>query len=494
MRSFTQLTMHCCLSRRHILLVILSLLLFSASCSNGCNGTAVPGRKLIIPSSKASSSPETSNTTKAMPATTSDLVVYLDISAPMKGYVHHDQSIFSRTLRTLREFSATLSSPVKVHLRKVSAGVGELQSDAEINNAARSKAIYTGDQSNLVGAIGYFNQSLLPTSGKDQAAITPPRFHILVTDGVQYSRQASADGSCSTGSDAFCVRKKILELLDQGWAGAVIGIRSQFGPQFFSEQAGRYVGFTTDGEPVEKHRPFYLFIFSPDHVALDNFVITLKETLRRDVGEKDLLLRELPLTGNYSEGPMSFDPATDFQTPDKTRLRVAKIPGDDPNDPLLVSLRLREESAMTEAPFTLNFSVAWSSHGKDCGGTQELASVLDWQLEPTYPPKEEAGKRYPEIDRKIVVESGGNDELKLSAVARWPRAAGTPGWRGYRLAARIKPNSELGWIRAWSTDNDRISESGSRTLDLKTTLLGLWRNTVLENKPIAEAYIRIGPQ
>lgn len=492
MQSVTQLFTNCyCLSRRHVLLVFLSLLVFSASCSSSCNGTAVPGRKQIIPSPKASDSPEASRTT---PVTTNDLVVYLDISEPMKGYVHHDQSVFNRTLRTLREFSTTLSPPVKVHLRKVSAGVGELQSDIEINRAAHSKAIYTGDQSNLVGAIGYFNQNLIPASGKDQVSITPPRFHILVTDGVQYSSQASADGSCSSGSDAFCMRKKILDLLNQGWAGAVIGIRSQFGQTFFSEQAKRYVDFTTDGRPVEEHRPFYLFVFSPDHAALDNFVITLKEALRRDVNEKDLLLRELPLTGNYSEGAINFDPASGFQTPDKAKLRVSKIPGDSPNDPLLISLRLKEVSAATEAPFTLNLSIPWSSHGKDCGGTQELASVLDWQLEQTYPAKEETGKRYPEIDRKIVVEYGGNDQLKLSAVARWPKAAGTPGWRGYRLAARLKPNSELNWIRAWSTDNDRISEAGTRTLDLKTTLLGLWRNPVLEKQPIAEFYLRIGPQ
>lgn len=487
MQSVTKFITNCCsLSRRHTLLVFLSLLVFSAS----CNGTAGPGRKQVIPSPKASDSTEASRTT---PATTNDLVVYLDISAPMKGYVHHGQSVFSRTLRTLREFSTTLSPPVKVHLRKVSAGVGELQSDIEINNAAHSKAIYTGDQSNLVGAIGYFNQNLIPASGKDQVAITPPRFHILVTDGVQYSSKASADGSCSYGSDAFCMRKKILDLLNQGWAGAVIGIRSQFGQKFFSEQAKRYVDFTTDGRPVEEHRPFYLFVFSPDHAALDNFVITLKEALRRDVGEKDLLLRELPLTGNYSEGAINFEPAKDFQTQDKTKLRIAKMPSESTNDPLFISLRLEETSAATQAEFILTLSVPWSSHGTDCGGSQELASVLDWQLEQTYPTKEETGKRYPEIDRKIVAELGGNDQLKLKATARWPKAAGTPGWRGYRLAARLKPNSELGWIRAWSTDDDRFSDAGSKTLGLKTTLLGLWRNPILEKQPIAEFYLRIGP-
>lgn len=470
-------------------------LLLASSCSSACNGPTIPGRKQIIPSTASNSNSQASeNNGSKTPVTTNDLVVYLDISAPMKGYVRHEQSVFSRTLRTLREFSTTLSPPVKVHLRKVSAGVGELQSDVEINNAARSKEIYTGGQSDLVRAIGYFNQNLFPVPNKDQAAITPPRFHILVTDGVQFARHASADGSCASGSDAFCMRRKILELLDQGWAGAIIGIRSQFAPQFYSEQAKRYVNFTTDGRPVEEHRPFYLFVFSPDHAAFDNFVITLKESLRRDVGEKDLLLRELPLTGNYTEGPMNFDPQSDFQTQDKAKLRVTKVAGEAPNDPLLISLRLKEEAAVTEVPFTLNLSVNWSSHGKDCGGTQELANALDWvQPEKVYPAKEVTGTRYPELYLKEVTPAE-KDGLKFSFVAKWPRAAGTPGWRGYRLAARIKPNTELNWIRAWSTDNDRIPDSGSKTLDLKTTLLGVWRNSVLEKQPIAEAYLRIGPQ
>jgi hypothetical protein len=474
--------------------LLLGPLVFSNVCLSGCNGTVAPGRKQIGAVYSAHNGP------KEQSATTNDLVVYLDTSKPMKGYVTSDgQSVFSQTLRTLREFSTTLSPQVKVHLRKVDSTVGDLQSDSALNDAASGKTIYTGDESNLVGAISYFNQNLFPSSAPSPktgaSVITPPRFHILVTDGVQYSRNASPDGSCSSDSDAFCVRKKILELLNQGWTGAVIGLRSQFSPQFYSEQAHRYVDFKTDGRPIEQHRPFYLFIFSPDRAALDNFVVTLKESLRKDASEKHLFLRELPLTANYSDGPMKFEQWSVSKPDDKGKLRVIKINGDSPDDPLLVSVRFTEETYATEAPFTFDLSVNWSSHGKDCGGTQELANVLDWKLEQTYPAKEKdvKGNRYPEI-QLTKVEPQENGALRFSALAKWPKTAGTANWRAYHLVARIKPNSVLNWIRDWSTDNDKTTEAGSKTLDLKTTLLGMWRNPVLENQAIAEAYLRIGPQ
>jgi len=452
--------------------------------SSDCTSPVGPSRKDIGALRKAASTP------KESPATTNDLVVYLDVSAPMKGYLADGQSVFSHALKTLREFSATLSPPVDVHLRKVDKHVGPILPHEEIRMAALDKGIYTGSESNLVEAIRYFPQNLHTPSDSSQP---PPRFHLLVTDGVYFSRQEKTTKGTQDGLDALQVRMKIMELLDKGWSGAVLGMRSQFCCEFFSELKPGYVAFKTAGRPVEEYRPFYFFIFSPDHAALDGFINSLKETLRKEVGEKNLLLRELPLTANYAEGPVGFDTAAVTLPQDKARLSIRRAPDEARDNPLMLTLRLKEEKRTEEVPFALNLTVNWSSHGKDCGGTQELAGVLDWKLEPTFHEKEESGKLFPEV-LLGKVEPNDRGGFRFAAGARWPRTVGKADWRGYRLIARIRKNSDLNWIREWSTDDDRTAAAGSRTLELKTTLLGLWHNPVLENQPIAEAYLRVGPQ
>ncbi|MGH9842985.1 MAG: hypothetical protein ACREEM_29965 [Blastocatellia bacterium] len=462
---------------------LLVLLILSASCS----GPAPPGRKQLGAAAPAGDARQN------VSATTDDLVVYLDISEPMKGYVSAGgQSVFSRTLRVLREFTTTLSPPVEVRLRTVAAAVSPLKSDIELADAAFKPAVYNGRESNLAGAIDIFSQSLRPSSPEPNA-VAPPRFHVLVTDGVQYSRSARPNDSCSSGTDAFCVRKKILALLDRQWAGVVIGIRSQYCCAFFSEKKQQWVNFKTDGLSQGQHRPFYLFIFSPDHTAVDGFVVRLKENLRKNIGEKNLTLRELPLTASYAEGPLGFDSASGFQPADKAKLQCSKISAAGANDPLLLSLKLREESRATEIPFKLNLTINWSAHGKDCGEAREMAGLLDWSLAKVYPAREQTGYRYPEISLGEA-ETDDQGNVSLPAVAKWPRAAGDAAWRGYRLIGRLKLDSEPAWISQWSTDLDNAPAAGSRTLDLKSSLLGLWRNPVLEKRPVAEAYLRIGPQ
>ena len=74
-------------------------------------------------------------------------------------------------------------------------------------------------------------------------------------------------------------------------------------------------------------------------------------------------------------------------------------------------------------------------------------------------------------------------------------ATGEPGWRVYRLEGRLNLESQTpAWVREWSTNLDTTPEAASKTLNLESALLGLWRNDVLRDQCVAETYIRVGPR
>jgi hypothetical protein len=503
-----KLTLWAARNRSGFLCLLLALL---AVGPGGCTTEGLPTRKQVgaAPSPTPPSPP---------PPTTDELVVYLDTSSPMKGYVQTDgKSMFSKTLLLLRAFTAVMSPPVKVQVRKVDSVVGPLLPSITLSEAATSQAFYNGAETNLVAAFASFTAGLQPAPVASPAAVaqkaaafqavaaqaTPPpaatpgppaRFHVLITDGVQYSKKSNNSLDCASGADQYCVQQRIFDLLRQGWGGAVIGLRSQFCCNFFSEQSQRYVPYSTQGRELQDQRPFYLYVFSPDRAALSDFVTRFKESLRRAVGSEALVLRELALTSRYAEGETAsqFKP-DDFETGNREALRAARVDG---KEPFYLSLRLKPDSRAVDVPFKLKLKVPWTSPALDSGSAQELASLLQWSLEPTYPGSEQRGKLYPEIKLAgNTAEDAGDGRVVVSAVARWPQGAGDRDWRAYRLAARLSKDSEgPPWVSAWSTDDDRASASGNRTLDLKLALLGVWRNEVLSNQNVVEAYLRIGPQ
>jgi hypothetical protein len=448
--------------------------------------------------------------------TTDDLVIYLDTSSPMKGYVRADgQSIFSRTLRTLREFATTLDPPVNVHLRTVDSVVGELRANAEIVNASTNQRFYTGSETNLAEAIGRFGDSLFSNSspvtvpveqrlesplgqsgeaGKEASSLknsAPPRFHILVTDGVQYTRQQKAQADCASGSDAFCVRKKILELMEKKWAGAILGIRSQFCCAFYSEKNQRPVAYDTGKREAKEYRPFYLYLFSPDQEALGKLVERLKESLRATLDKKELILRELALTQSYSSENLA--PADiEIDSGDKSKLKCAKV---DDNRPIFLSLRLQKEVKATSVLCQMTLKIPWTQHALDCGTEQELAALLQWELVPVYPQKENPAHCYAQLKltNKPVADDKGR--IAFQATVEWPQDSRKAAWRAYRLVGRLNQEATIpAWVRDWSTDLDTSGEMGSKTLDLTTALLGIWRNSALKEQVIAQIYLRVGPQ
>ena len=226
--------------------------------------------------------------------TTNELVVYLDTSASMAGYVTADgQSIFGKTLRELRFATGTFAnSDSKVLVRRIGSDVGPALADMELTSASRDQNIYRSGETNLAGAIQSFRTRATPvsepstqtTNAKASASEAPktepiPRFHILVTDGVQSTRQGNSTSDCATGSDQFCVRQKIGELLQAKWGGCILGLRADFRGKVYSEVNRSAIPYETHTNDPAGFRPFYLYVFSPDPQALAVFA-ALDETSR----------------------------------------------------------------------------------------------------------------------------------------------------------------------------------------------------------------------
>ena len=435
--------------------------------------------------------------------TTNDLVVYLDTSRSMAGYLTQDNltpSVFSRTLQELRNVSTMLSPPLNVRVRRISSAVSDPLNDTFLSEAAITKRVFNGSETNLTAAIDTFvlpveleasesaasalNQKIADQDrSAPQAAKPPARFHILVTDGVQSSRR-SKYATCAAASDQICVRQKILGLLKNRWSAYVIGLRSEFKGNLYSEISRSAIPYATTD--AESYRPFYLYLFSPDSEALDRLVGILRRRLRPLLPLDDGL-RLVALTSKYSDG---FGTA-EFQTePENSIVSVAPTE----IDPFRATLKVstNDEKGIPKQ-FSILARVNWTEAIKDSGTPRELASIVKWDLVSVYPEKADAGElRLPQL-KLIATEPQSNGDTRLRLTASWPKASGSPSWRGYRLEGRLSLDQQApAWVKQWSTDTDTTFDTGNRTLYLESALLGLWHNEEIENQVVSEMYLRVG--
>jgi hypothetical protein len=220
------------------------------------------------------------------PKTSNHLIVYLDTSASMVGYISPDragQTIFSRSLQELRNFISIVNPPIDVVVRRVDSTISPAYPDSYLSEASVNQSVFTGKETDLAGAISLFDKPLElkkenpqenKTGGKqnqqqeesedEEEPLPPARFHLLVTDGVQSRTQKSADENCLAGSDQTCVRKRLLALLNKGWGGYVIGMRSEFKGKIFSEVTrGTVVTYESKKRDPESFRPFYIYLSRP---------------------------------------------------------------------------------------------------------------------------------------------------------------------------------------------------------------------------------------
>jgi hypothetical protein len=437
--------------------------------------------------------------------TTDELVVYLDTSASMAGYVMRDgQSIFGKTLRELRYAAGTFgNSEARVLVRRIASDVGPLLSDMELATASQDQKIYSGGETNLAGAISTFQLPLQEATKTPNSSATVtasaeasnehqpiPRFHLLVTDGVQSTRQGSAAHDCTAGSDQFCVRQKIGELLKKKWGGCVLGIRADFRGKVYSEVSKASLPYDTRLNDPATFRPFYLYVFSPDPRALDSLVHSLKERLRPLLSNSEPI-RELNLSFPYTNGTADFDMHVDKES--KGYVDRSKDRGGPPVR-FTVRVDIDTENAGPK-PLSVIAKLQWSPHALDTASEDELAQLLTWSIEPIYPaPDKTAGKRLPEIQiLRTHVDTPG--QITIEASTRFPPGTGEPSWRGYVLKGRLNLNQATPpWIKRWSVDLDTTREACNRTFNLETALLGLWNTLDTKDQVVAEAHIRIGPK
>jgi hypothetical protein len=452
------------------------------------------------------------------PATADELVVYLDTSASMAGYISADRqvrTVYSGALQELRNFVSIVSPPLNVSVRRVDAAIGAPNSDALLSQASFDKGIYTGKETNLAGAISLFRQSgeaSAPTatlqkasSGQEPQAATPPatpraRFHVLVTDGVQSQRQKGG-GDCLAGSDQVCVRKRLLSLLDEGWGGYVIGLRSEFQGKVFSETGGGSVNFASDKADAKTFRPFYIYVFSPDRPALDRIVTTLADRLR-PLLPNESVMRTLALSSAYTNGVAPAELLI-ADTPDAeenpARLLELETPAHDNPRGFALHVDLDTERGGQPVPFTVETSIPWSANVRDGGSPRELAELVEWRLvadaehEAKVKAEEGNGLRFPEVNL-TAKEVNADGKIVLRLNAKFPLATGDPQWRVYRLEGQLNLQQQTPqWIRDWSTNLDTTVEAANKTLFLESALLGLWRNPELEKQTVARIYILAGP-
>ena len=487
MYGFFSSLMH---SRRSAFLHLTLIILFNSSCNSCSNSLDPPAWSKIIKDPVV-------ETDGPSLQTTGDMVIYIDVSASMAGYVSTiGNTIYGKTLQELRSVASSLDSGVNVWFRTVDAKVGEPTGELiQLQRASADPSMYKGGETNIAGAINMFSQSVQPNSS------APARFHILVTDGVQSINQQRASGGCLTGSDQICIRERILELLKKGWGGCVLGVKSEFRGNFYSEiNYAKHVNpyaipYDTAGLDPDKYRPFYLYILSPDPLATEKIVSLLKERLASVVKQGGL--RELALTLPYTKSAATT--ALHIPPESKKFLHESKSL-EEAGRRLTLRVDLNTEKAGPQL-FSIHVTIPWSDHALDTASKQELAELLRWNVDQIYPAPEQGEAKTPsqhlrQPELKINETHLEEENIVISATARWPQGTGRAEWRVYKITGYLNIDRQTPmWIKnqQWSTELDNSAESGSRTLFLETSLSNLWRNDVLKNRPVAEFYIRVGP-
>jgi len=424
------------------------------------------------------------------------MMVYLDVSGSMKGYVAPDGlTVFGRVLHELRQFTTTFDSRLEVRTRRVGGSLGKPESDLLLVTSAKDPQLFNEGDTDLVGALRAM-----------AASDHPARYNILVTDGVMSTRKDPSKG-CATGSDQVCVRREIVKLLDdivvdgkpvrKGWGGCILGIRSQFKGSVYSEikplrGESPVVPYKSDENAPTSYRPFYLFIFSPDVESLDGFVEELKERIQPIIGSDNL--RELALTLPYTGGGTSAEIVIPKESQDF--LSRTSTFNDDPLAPPQLTLRVSKDAIdNNQQQFKLNVTMPWSKHALATGSPEELPKLVDWEVQPVYPlDRGRGGVRYP----KVTLSTSGSYSpgvATLPLTVYWPRAIGEPEWIGLRIVGGLAlDRAAPTWVHEWSTDDDSSTDVGNRTFDLESAVLNLWRNDVLKKQRVATVYLRIGPE
>ncbi|HYO77592.1 MAG TPA: hypothetical protein VE010_14115 [Thermoanaerobaculia bacterium] len=425
---------------------------------------------------------------------TDELLVYLDTSKSMDGYVSSDgRTVYGTALRELRNVGSLMKKPLRTWVRRVDANVGERLADVELNRASSNRAIYTGTETNLARAIAQFGTPAAIVAGSSSKSAPVAAVHVLVTDGVQSTGTASTAGvDCDSGSDQVCVRAQLTRWLRAGWAGSLLGIRSDFDGVVYSEINHRNPGrpyairYKSTRDDVASMRPFYVYVFSPAPAGLAEFTTAFKRRLRAAI--PNVVVRELPLSGNFASGAAS---ARVTVPPDAAGISSVEGGRHEDTDRVTIRFDARDARDSAAAPVTFRIRPQWSSSALDMGTPRELARLLTWDVTPIGASADRGRRPELRID-SVRPSDDGTVELRLTPV--WPAGTGEQVWAAYTVRGRMTLDADTPpWIQAWSTDMDDAPEYGNRTLFLENAALGIWRSRQGEPETVARILVRMGP-
>ena len=428
---------------------------------------------------------------------TDHLVVYLDTSASMAGYVSPNgndsfsiapdgQTIFSKTLLELRSIVTILSPESSVVIRKVATDISAPSySNLELSQAAVNRGIYNGKNTNLAGAIKTFNQSLIKDEEEsDEEESKPPRFHILVTDGVQSSDNPNLDVSCDQGSDSTCVNRQISKLLNDGWNATILGVRSEFQGNLYSEINKSVIPVST-GKKMENFRPFYLYVFAPNKEDLESLTKILRKSLGEITNSEDSL-HEFVLTGGYVKGFSEVELVNSSREFIGTSNKSGKK-GVLPKIEINVDMETERDGMK---PFQMKVTIPWAENTNLAGNSSELLKLIKWELK-SVPNKENKKIRYPDLE--LIEQKVKEGVAELTFETGWTKDAGDIGKKMYRLTGRFDTGeSALSWVKQWSTKVDTTADSANKTLNLEGSLGNLWKTTDVKEEIMGGACINVG--
>ncbi|MEW6733927.1 MAG: hypothetical protein AB1489_21550 [Acidobacteriota bacterium] len=433
---------------------------------------------------------------------TDNIVAYIDESASMRGFLYMNwndettqQTIYSRTLAKLQDI-VTSEANLHFYMRRVSESVGRFESSgSEFDRATHDASFYHKGITNIAKAVQTFTESVpsrQSTNNQIDQEKSVARLHILISDGIE--------SKVAGGVDPSSLKVSLQSLIKQGWAGCVIGVKSQFADAAIIPETNDQLRIAWEsGNDVKKFRPFYLFIFSPDHNRLKEFVEALKKRIKEIIAtvpnyETDSLLQEYDFTTLYTDPCMPDGTKWNISSTNKRSLLIPEASKTGLKYTLWLDVNTSVESynlVITKLPLTNN--------ALDGLTQKEIANLLDWKLTPYCPQDIECSRqRYPQvlIDGEPLINSDGTIALKLKA--DW----GIPGkrrdWCFYNLEGvfsreKLAQNDGPNWIHKWSTDQDYIISETTKTYRFPRVVAGLWNNDFIKEKTAASLQFRIGP-
>lgn len=464
-------------------LAVATLLLASTLATNGCGDPDPISWRHFAETGQV----DPPGPAEARPSTP-DVVVYLDVSRSMQGYVARTgsstRSIYSRTLKAVQDLAGTGRA---LHLRLVGETVepplGGERAGATLDEATRNAGIYASGSTNLVDAFRDMSRSIDGTPDGP-----PPALSILISDGVESKPRQGVDPTAlKSALEGFVVRER--------WAGTVMALKSQFDGVVASEETGGRVPLRSGDDPA-RFRPFYVFALSPNRADLDAFA----DALRRDVTgvmatvpgvDPASLVREFRLASPYAAGPVEAR----MECADASKLSTVAVRTESTPPP---KFGFKQDDR--DHTFTVTVTrIPWAPYATESLPARELMGLLTWKVEPLrYAGDPDlTAYNYPKLTF-VDARVGDGGEAIVTLKSSLPAGSvKDPGSAVYRLegvldADKLRAAKGPSWVDEWSTDDDSRPAGATRTYRLDRSLrAGLWCNVGVTGAPVARIYVRV---